>query len=179
MDAIAMIKERRSVRKFTDEIVPRELLNEIVDAARFAPSWANTQIARYTFVEDADVIARIASEGVRGFTYNMGTLQKAKGVLVQSHVLGKSGKLEGKGEGEVTVDWEMFDAGIACQTFCLAAHAKGVGTCIFGVIDEKEIAKIINLPEGETVSAVIVYGFPSEETKTPKRHEVADITRFI
>ncbi len=50
MEAIQMIKERRSVRKFKNEKVDRELMKEIVEASRFAPSWGNFQVARYTML---------------------------------------------------------------------------------------------------------------------------------
>ena len=52
MDLITGIKERRSVRRFADKPVPRELIAEVVEIARFAPSWKNTQIARYIVVEN-------------------------------------------------------------------------------------------------------------------------------
>ena len=60
MDAITMIKERRSVRKYKDEKVDRETMREIVDIARWAPSWVNYQIARYTLVDDEEIIKEIA-----------------------------------------------------------------------------------------------------------------------
>ena len=140
MDAIQMIKERRSVRKYTNQKVDRELMKEIIDIARWAPSWANFQVARYTLVDDAETIKKLATDGVKGFTYNIKTLENAHGVAVLSFVKGKSGKLDPEKDEyatEKTNIWEVFDAGIACQTFCLAAHAKGVGTCIFGVIEEQ------------------------------------------
>ena len=59
MDAITMIKERRSVRKYKDEKVDRETMREIVDIARWAPSWVNYQIARYTLVDDEEIIKEI------------------------------------------------------------------------------------------------------------------------
>ena len=89
MDAIEMIKERRSVRKFKDEKVNRETMREIIEISRWAPSWANYQIARYTLVDDEATIAKLASDGVKGFVYNMKTLQQAKGVAVLSFVKGK------------------------------------------------------------------------------------------
>jgi len=46
VDAIAMIKERRSVRKYRNEKVDRKTMETIVEISRWAPSWANTQIAR-------------------------------------------------------------------------------------------------------------------------------------
>ena len=150
MDAIEMIKERRSIRKFKDKKVDREIMREIVDISRWAPSWVNYQIARYTLVDDEEIIKKLATEGVNGFVYNIDTLKNAKGVAILSFVKGKSGKLDLEKDDYATSKanvWEVFDAGIACQTFCLAAHAKGIGTCIMGVIDEKSISKIINLPQ--------------------------------
>jgi len=158
-------------------------MKEIVSISRWAPSWANFQIARYTLIDDETIIGKFATDGVKGFTYNINTLKNAPGVAVLSFVKGKSGKLDpDKGDlaTSKTSSWEAFDAGIACQTFCLAAHAKGVGTCIFGVIDEESIAEIVGLPEEETVAALIVYGYEEGEHAAPTpRKDVEDIMRFV
>ena len=181
MEAIEMITGRRSIRKYKDQVVDRALMEEIIEITRYAPSWTNSQTPRFTLVDNSEIIAQFAAEGVKGFTYNIDTLKNAKGVAVLSFVEGKSGRTEKY--GITTSDnpgrWESFDAGIACQTFCLTAHAKGVGTCIFGVIDEDVVAKAIELPEGETVAALIVYGYADEEPKVPRRKEVADILRWV
>lgn len=181
MEAIEMIKGRRSVRKFKEEKVDRKVLEEIVEIARFAPSWANFQIARYTFVDDTNKIKKLATDGVNGFVYNIDTLKNAKGVAVLSFVNGKSGKLDPDGNDYATSKsnvWEAFDAGIACQTFCLAAHAKGVGTCIMGIIDEQSISNILNLPNEETVAAIIVYGYQDGKVAPTPRKTADEIMRF-
>lgn len=175
-----MIKERRSVRRYKNEKVDRELLKEIIELSRWSPSWANTQVARYTIVDNEDLIKRIAEEGVKGFAYNIKTLQNTKGVIVLSFVKGKSGKL-GSADYDTTDDnkWEIFDAGIACQTFCLAAHAKGVGTCVFGIIDDDAISSIAGLPKDEVVGCVITYGYEDgEHAKATPRKSVEEIMRI-
>lgn len=181
MDAIKAIKERRSVRKYKEKKVDRKTIDEILEVSRWSPSWANFQVARYTIVENDDLIARLAEEGVSGFIYNVNTLRNAPGVAVISYVRGKSGKLDeetyatSKGQ-----EWEVFDAGIACQTFCLAAHAKGVGTCIMGVIDSERIAEILGLPDGESVATMVVYGYEKGGHPAPTdRKEVEQIARYI
>jgi len=181
MDGITMIKERRSVRKYKNEKVDRDTMKEIVSISRWAPSWANYQIARYTLVDDETTIKKLATDGVKGFVYNINTLKNAKGVAVLSFVKGKSGKLDKYGDFEASNAhiWEAFDAGIACQTFCLAAHAKGVGTCIMGVIDEDSISEIVGLPEEETVAALIVYGYEDGHPPATPRKDVEDIMRFV
>lgn len=180
MDAVTMIEERRSVRKYKNEKVDRETLKEIVDISRWAPSWGNTQIARYTLIDDPALIKRLADEAVKGFTYNIKTLENAPGVAVLSFVEGKSGKINGEYATSKSNSWEIFDAGIACQTFCLAAHAKGVGTCIFGVIDDEVIADVAKLPDGETAAALIVYGYEDgEHAKPTPRMDTEEMLRFI
>lgn len=179
MDAITAIKERRSVRKFTDEKIDRHIMEDILDTARWAPSWVNFQVARWTLIDDKSIIEKLANDAVKGFVYNMDTLKNATGVAVLSFVKGKSGKLEQYDiEDTNSGKWEIFDAGIACQTFCLAAYAKGISTCIFGVIDEDTVSQIINLPADETVGAIIVYGKEDGHPATTKRKEVSEIMRW-
>ena len=181
MNAIEMLKGRRSIRKYKDEVVSEEVLKELVEVAKYAPSWANYQIARYNFITDEKIIAEIAEKGVNGFVYNQSTLANTKNLLVLSFVRGKSGKLDASKEEYATSkskEWEMFDTGIACQTFCLAAHEKGIGTCIFGVIDADAVAEIIGLPENETVGTVITFGYSDETISSSPRKEVSEIVRF-
>lgn len=174
-----MIKERRSVRKYRDQKVDRALMKEIIEVSRWAPSWANFQVARYTIVDNEEMIQAIYERGVNGFTYNMKTLKNTTGVMVLSYVKGKSGTYDKSYATSKAEAWEMFDAGIACQTFCLAAHAKGVGTCIFGIIDDREVAQIVGLPESETVAAIITYGFEEGEHAAPTmRKETEAIMRI-
>ncbi len=182
MEATTAIKERRSVRKYQDKKVDHETMREIMELTKWAPSWANYQIARYTLIDDEAIINQIAESGVQGFAYNIGTLKNAKGVAVLSFVQGKSGKLGDKADtsDDKASAWEAFDAGISCQTFCLAAQAKGVATCIFGVIDHEEIGKIAKLPAEETVAALIVYGYEAGAHVAPtERKPVDEIVRFM
>jgi nitroreductase len=180
MDAIEMIKERRSIRKFQEKRVDREIMKEIVSISRFAPSWGNFQVARYTLIDNPSLIEQIANEGVHGFVYNVNTLKDAPGIVVLSYAKGKSGKLDKiKLQTSKEERWELFDAGIACQTFCLAAHEKGVGTLIMGVINTDAIAKIVNLPADETVAALIVYGYEEVHPEAPLRKSVEDLLRIV
>ncbi len=180
MNAIELLQDRRSVRKYKQEKVDRKLVEEILEITKWSPSWANFQIARYTVIDDQASIKRIADEGVKGFAYNIKTLQNTPGVIVLSYVKGKSGKLnETDYATKEAHTWEMFDAGIACHQLCLAAHAKGVGTCVFGVMDSDVMADIARLPEGESVAAVITYGYPDEKPAPTPRKSIEKISRFL
>ena len=179
MEAMECIKTRRSCRKFKEEVVPHEVLGTIVGAAAYAPSWKNTQITRYIVVEDREKIEKIATDCVLGFEYNTKTIRNCADLVVVTMVKNRSGYEK---DGSYTTSkedrWEMFDAGIATQTFCLAAHEQGVGSVIMGIFDETKIAEVIDVPEGQQVAALIAIGYPVFEPEAPKRKEVSELLSF-
>lgn len=178
MEVIEAIKTRRSIRKFKQEKVSKDILEQIVDASRYSPSWCNGQIARYTFIDNKEIIENITNNALREFSFNQRTLSKAPGLLVLTYVNGVSGRYN-----NIKIDnaseWEMFDSAIACQNFCLAAHNYNIGTCIFGIFDSEEIKKIIKIEDNETIAALIVYGYKESDLQIPKRLDVEKISRFI
>ena len=74
--------------------------------------------------------------------------------------------------------WQMFDSGIAAQTFCLAAHEAGLGTVIMGIFDEDIVASSIELPDDREVACLIPIGYPDEAPAAPKRKDVSDLLIF-
>lgn len=179
MEALECLKTRRSVRKYTDEQVPHDVLEQIVETASYAPSWKNTQVVRYTVVEDAAKIASICDNGLMGFALNQKTVGRAKQLVIVSYVEKRSGfEKDGSYSTSKEDRWEMFDAGIATQTFCLAAHAMGVGSVIMGIFDDARIAEIVELPENQTVAAVLAVGYPEFAPDTPPRKSVSELLTF-
>ena len=173
MEALQCIETRRSVRKFKGEAISHDVMEAIVKEASFAPSWKNSQVVRYVVVENQDIKAKIANDAVLGFTYNTGTIEKAAALVVVTMIHGRSGfERDGSYTTSKEDRWEMFDAGIATQTFCLAAHEKGVGSVIMGIFDEDKVAELISLEEGRKVAALIAVGYPDEEPALPKIKEV-------
>ena len=72
----------------------------------------------------------------------------------------------------------MFDAGIACQSFCLSAWEAGRGTVIMGVFDEDGISGLLELPEDQELAALIAVGFPDISPAAPKRKPVEELLRY-
>lgn len=180
MNAVDCIKTRRSIRNYKEEQIPQELLKEVVDLARFAPSWKNTQIARYYVVQSAELKQHIAENCMMGFTFNTNTLTKAPALVVLAYVEKRCGyERDGSFSTPKEDRWEMFDAGVAAQTFCLAAREKDLGTCIMGIFDEVKIAEAISLPEGQKIGAVISIGYPADEPQAPARKEVEQLVQFL
>ncbi len=180
MNTTDCIKTRRSIRSYKEDQIPQEVIREVVELSRFAPSWKNTQIARYYVVQDVALKQHIAENCMMGFTFNTNTLTKAPALVVLAYVEKRCGyERDGSFSTPKEDRWEMFDAGIATQTFCLAAHEKGLGTCIMGIFDEEKIAEAISLPEGQKVGAVIAIGYPADEPAAPARKEVEQLVQFL
>ena len=75
--------------------------------------------------------------------------------------------------------WEMFDAGIACQTLCLAAWAQGLGTCIMGIYDEDQVPALLKVPEEQMVTALVAMGYPAETPEAPNRKSLEDKVQYV
>ena len=179
MEALECIKTRRSVRKFTEQPVDRALLEQVVAAAAYAPSWKNTQIARYTVVTDPAKKQRLADECMMDFAFNQKTSSHAPALVVVTAITGRSGyERDGSFSTSQGTHWQSFDAGVAAQTFCLAAHALGLGTVIMGIFDEDKVKQVIEVPEGQKVAALIAVGHPAEEPMCPKRKDVETLLSF-
>jgi nitroreductase len=179
MDAIECIKGRRSVRRYTEEVITKEQFEEIVDLAKMAPTWKNTQTLRYVLIQDRNLIDRIKDEALLGFEHNAKTLASCNSLVALAQVNGICGyEKDGSFSTSKGTGWEMFDAGIAAQTFCLAAYEKGLGTCILGVFDDKIVGEIISLPEGQTVTALIPIGTPKFIPDPTPRKEVSELVSY-
>lgn len=180
MEAIQCIETRRSIRKFKAEQVPHEVIQEIVTAASFAPSWKNTQVTRYVVVERADIKTKIAEDATLGFEHNNGIIKGYAALVAVNMVHGRSGfERDGSYTTSKEDRWEVFDAGLATQTFCLAAHEKGVGTVILGIFDEHKVAEIIGIDEGQKVAALVAIGYADEAPAAPKRKSAEELVKFI
>ena len=177
MTAKECIKGRRSIRVFTQEPISHELIADIVETASYAPSWKHTQIVRYIAVEGElkDKIAQCTSAYAR----NGEIIAAAPMVIVVTIIKGRSGfERDGsfsthRGEG-----WQMFDAGVASEAFCLAAYEKGLGTVIMGIFDDDKVAELLDIPEGRDVVALIPVGYPEETPVAPRRKSVEEMVIF-
>lgn len=176
MDSIKCIKTRRSVRNFLDKKVSLDNIKQIVEIASFSPSWKNSQTASYIAVFDEKIKENLSENCMMGFQKNSSTVKSAPAVIVVTTLNGVSGyNVDKTFTTSKGTHWQSFDAGIATQTFCLAAHDLGLSTVILGVFDEKKVSELLNIPETHSVSALIALGYNEVELKVPKRKSVDEL----
>lgn len=177
MTAKECIKGRRSIRKFTDQPVSHELLAKIVETASYAPSWKHTQIVRYIAVE-GETKAKLA-KCTSTFPNNGVIMENAPMVVAVTIIKGRSGfERDGSYTTKRGDSWQMYDAGVASEAFCLAAYEQGLGTVILGLFDQKEAAELLEIPEDRDLVALIPIGYPAEAPVAPRRKSVDDLLSY-
>jgi nitroreductase len=175
-DFMTILKERRSVRKYEDKEIPQEILNQILEAVRWSPSWANTQCWEVVVIKDSAVKTKLQE--------TLAPKNPATKAIVNAPVLlALCGKRNSSGYygGQVTTkfgDWFMFDLGIATQSLCLAAHHFGLGTVVVGLIDHDRAKTVLNVPAEYELVALIPLGYPAKISSAPGRRKIQEFTHL-
>ena len=172
MDLLKIIKERRSIRRFMDKPISDDIIDRLLESIQWAPSWANTQCWEIILVKNngqKESLQKCLGKGNPA----------SKGLLEAPVVFAFCAKraVSGFYKGEVTTnkgDWYMFDIGLSVQNFCITAYALGLGTVIVGLFDADEAEKVLSIPSGYSIVAIVPTGYPARETKAPPRKDVKD-----
>lgn len=178
MTAKECIKGRRSIRKFADTPVSKDVIADIVETASYAPSWKHTQITRYIAVEGG-LKDKIADECTGAYPKNGEIIKNAPMLIAVTFIKNRSGfERDGSYSTPKEGGWQMFDAGVASEAFCLAAYEQGLGTVIMGIFDEAKAASLLEVPEERELVALIPIGYPAESPIAPKRKSVEELLSF-
>lgn len=174
MDTI--IKTRRSVRRFKDQQVSSETLEELFEAARYSPSWGNLQCWELVVVREAEDKKKLAAllSAKNPATNCTATAPVLVAVCGDPQ---RSGYYKGV---QVTryQHWFLYDLGIISQTLCLKAWQQGLGTVIIGSFDHRAAEELLQVPAGKELVAIIALGYPDHEPPVPKRREVAEFIHY-
>ncbi len=183
MEVLEAIKSMRSIRRYKTTAVDDKTIELVLEAARWAPSWANTQCWRFIVVRSPETKARLTEtlKSVRPGAPNRGAnaISAAPVLIVACAVPGTSG-CYGTPEGKMAPAtdkgewWFMFDLGLAMQNVTLAAHALGLGTVHVGLFDAAPVAKIMGVPENVAVVEMMPLGWPDEKPSLRPRKELRE-----
>lgn len=173
MDILGIIKVRRSIRRFKSDPVPLEALIKLLEAARWAPSWSNTQCWRFIVVTDLELKRRMAEV----LASNRGALAAGQApiIIVTCAETGRAGYMQGQKVTDKD-EWYMFDVASALENLLLTACSLGLGTLHIGNFDPKKIEEMLDVPDGFRVVVMTLVGYSDEEPEPPARREIAEIT---
>lgn len=171
-----VLTTRRSVRSYdaTKKISEAEV-RELLKATQEAPSWANQQPSKY-YVAIGEEKLKAAMEMIGA---NKDRVADAPVLIVSTFERGKSGYFQGQATNEVGEGWGAYDNGLSNCYLILKARAMGFDTLIMGMRDADQLRALFDIPENETIMAVIALGYRAEEPTHPDRRDLDDIVKFF
>ncbi|MEE9912436.1 MAG: nitroreductase family protein [Deltaproteobacteria bacterium] len=217
MELTAAVKGRRSIRKFKSEDVPKQVIAEILEVARWSPSWGNTQpwdLFVLTGKAMADFKAMNVRQTLAGEPIASDVPMLEKWPEAMKARYGALGKVVLSAQGiarddkagrdryyhdmvsafdapcmilacisrDNLVEYQMLDIGLITQTICLAAHDKGLGTCLLAAAARypAAIRKLAAIPDDRKIVVGIALGYP--DPSSPLNHferERAGMEEFV
>lgn len=176
MEFDKVLKERRSIRKYKTGVIPRSDIEQMIEAAIYAPSWKNSQVSRY-YVSDTPQMLEKFRECLPEFNQN--NIENVSAVIVTTVVKNRSGfERDGSYSTHLKDGWQYFDNGLAAANICLKARELGIGTLIMGLYDVDKIREFFDIPNEQEIVAVIAVGYTDDEPVMPKRKTVEEITSY-
>jgi nitroreductase len=161
---LALLKARRSIRRYKPDPVPEELVTQLLEAGRWAPSASNRQPWRFVVVRDQAVRKAVAQHAAYYFV---------RWVHVEEAPLLIA--LCGDAGNPVYRTFLHEDVGLAGAQIMLQAHALGLGTCWIGGLDRPAIAGILRVPADVEVVGLLTVGFPAEDPEPPGRKLLSEL----
>lgn len=168
MDVFKAIKNRRSVRTFTDEPVSDAELEKLIDAARWAPSAGNTQPWEFIIIRDPKTKSDISKAAG-----DQTSIEEAPATII---VCANTTRSRRAYSTRGTSLYCIQDTAAATQNMLLAAQALGLGTCWIGAFDEEQAREALNMPENVRPLAIIPIGHAADRPKARSRRPLAEIT---
>jgi len=179
MSVAEVIARRVSCRAYKPDAVPQAHLEQILEAARLAPSACNQQPWRFTVVREPGLRRRIVEEGFLPGIRMTWAIAAPVHVVVGMETSFLTHRLAASVSG---VDYPWVDIGIAGEHLVLAATELGLSTCWIGWIKPQAIARMVEWPRSVKPVIVITVGYSSEEEtgKLPasRRKPLDEIVRW-
>ncbi|MEX0568437.1 MAG: nitroreductase family protein [Candidatus Njordarchaeota archaeon] len=160
MSIVDVIKNRRSIRKYKNKDVSLNLLMELIDAAKWAPSSKNRQPWEFIITTDPQKIRKIA---------------EAKG---QKWIAGSPAIILGISDPNISPVYHMSDTAMAMHNISLAAIQYGLGTCWLGIYEYEEIKKMFGIPKNKVLVGALTVGYPDEDPEPKERKDIDEILCF-
>ena len=162
MDFLRLVMARQSDRAYDKEhSVEPEKLERILEAARLAPSACNAQPWKFVVVTDRE-LSRKVGKAAAGLGMNKFAKDAPVHILVVEESANITSLLGGKVKDK---HFPLIDVGIAASHIVLAAESEGLGSCILGWFDEKEIKQLTGIPASKRLLLDIIVGYPLKEKR--------------
>jgi nitroreductase len=162
LEGIELLKKRRSIRSYTDDLISDALLKQLVEDCRHAPTSRNSQSYFFHVLRDRETIEFLAQ--LRGTSSKpLAAAQVAVAIYADPELTKRADQ----------------DACIAAYHFTLAARSYGLGTCWIAAMDRQDVKERLGIPERMSIATITPLGYPVSFPATPPRREVDEILRGL
>jgi nitroreductase len=168
MKFIELAEKRCSIRSYTSEPVPEELLQEVLQAGNLAPTAKNLQPFQFVVVRAASGLDALAAAYPAPFFREAPV---AVVVCVETEKGWVRNRYDNKNYAEV-------DAAIAIDHMTLAATDNGLGTCWIGAFNPALVSDAMGLPEGVEPLAIMLLGYSKEKGREKVRKPLSELVRY-
>jgi len=158
MSLLDVIFRRRSIRRYKSKPVPDDVLKNILEAGRLAPSGDNAQPWHFIVVADSEIKRELSKGMWRRF------IKDSAFIIV--------------GCGEKYDKWSTVDVTIALENMVLAAEAQNVGSCWIGAFEEEEVKELLGVPDNLKVVALVSFGYPAEKPSPRNKKNLESIVHY-
>lgn len=192
MDILELIRKRQTIRKYKDKPIPKNILNKVVEAGRWASSLHGFQPWKFIITKDEKLISNIADIASKkskklyiGYSIMLRstaeTLGKAK-VLIIAYNTGIVKKKMNKMGGLYRRCAEMSEIeaiSAALQNMILVAKSLGIGACwtVFPIFCEQQINKLFG--ESSKLVAILTLGYPNEKSRRTIRKQLSETVKYM
>lgn len=154
MDILELIKTRKSIRRYKKEPMPDDLVEQILEAGRWAPSANNAQPWEFVILKDEKLRTEIANATI----YGRFLADAPLGIAVVIDPKASTHPVE--------------DGAITTESMLLAAHGLGLGACWIGSYGsgyEDKVKELLGVPEDKRLLSLISIGFPAESPRSTRK----------
>lgn len=156
LGVMEVIRSRRSIRRYKKKPIPEDLLMEVLEAARLAPSGANRQFWKLIVVRDDE-----RKKGLVPLCRDQKFIEDCSAFIAAVD--------------DPNQKWFRVDVAIALDHLSLAAAEKGLGTCWIGAFDPEKVAEYLGVPKGFVVTVCMTLGYPAESPEPRPRKSLEEL----
>lgn len=175
-ELLKLIISRQSDRKYSGRQIEKDKLDRIIEAGRMSPSACNAQPWKFIVVNEPELVSKVA-EAASAKLIGMNTFVAQAPVIIV--IVREKANMSSKvGATIKNKDYSLFDIGIATENICLQAEAEGIGSCIIGWFDEKQIRKLLDVPGSKRVELLITLGYSLSDKREKRRKPPEEVVSF-
>ncbi len=169
------IRTRRSIRKYTEKPISEEIIAQLLESARLAPSGSNSQPWHFIIVRSESTRKKIAEVSHNQKWMVSATVHIVCVADIRSRISEDIQLSINEDSPQMEVKQIIRDTSIAATHIVLEAESIGLGACWVAWFTQEEIRPVLNIPSDKFVVCILTIGYTEEQPKARPRKKLDEI----